>query len=685
MKTMNKKHGSCTACKKKHGRHDCDDHKIDCGDCVPVYDFIVVGAGTGGAPLARKLSDAGFEVLIVEGGRDTRRDPLVQSANPFPQFADPSYHYYYPSDISPIAPNPPLISTLYPEGRQWGGSSAHNFVTWIRGTPCLYDQWACLSGDDRWSWDEVLPILKGIETYTPLITGVFNPRTRGRCGPVSVTQTGTPFTSVVINPNDPIIQAFGAEGSPYTADQNDPERGLFTTGDGQAILDPTTFTRDSSAEAFLGTDVIRTDANGDGHRFDCGGVLDIFSNALTVRVIFDDEVDVDLWSEVVTGTDHDLERAFREREDQVHDGRLLVSVESRIALEDDASTSARGVEFIKNGVVQHAVARRKVILSAGAVQSPAILIRSGIGPRDALQRIGVCPRLINENVGRRFQEHYGPVVVLPIPDPTVPKGYWNSFFPGPESECDGCRDFQAIALLNDPDFGFGGVLGLLTLLLRPEPAGEIIVDSATDPLAVRIDFDFYDSPRDRETALRIVKTFARISIRLTGQLPLLPPAAVYPAAEFGPFGGLAPNDDQLLAVATQASNFAFHISGTAKMGKSICDAVVDSELDVFGIDNLAIADNSITPQISDSNTQTSAYVAGLVKAEIEGAQIDRDNDACCVEHSGCHDHGGGHGEDGRDHDHGSRHAADRHGDGHHGGGHDKGHCHRCGGSKRRAA
>ena len=573
-----------------HGHHGCHHRPI-------VVDYVVVGAGTAGAPLAKLLSDdPDVSVLVLESGINRNNDPLTISGNPFPQFLVPDRHLYYPYDLPPLQPSflntpPPFGQALYPEGKLWGGSHGHNFLAVARGTPCNWDRWAC-AGGKAWSYCALLPLFKWMETYTPEFTGVFNEAERGRCGPLSVTQWGG-FGP--IDPNDPIVQALAANGQPYSPDFNDPSRGVFVTADDQQSITAGAHQRSFTGNEFLGPDVVDPDT-GLGV---CGRDLTILSGARALRLLFDDEVDFNDWRD-------DAQPFVKDVFGEEH-------------------LTVRGVEYIDaEGNTRTVLARKKVILSAGAVQSPAILQRSGIGPADVLAQLGICPRLINENVGGDLQEHYGPIVVLPIPDPAATPKTFSTFFAGPRSEPDGCRFAVGIIAVNDPSFDprFGGALGAINFLFDIEERGRVIARSTTNPDDIFIDFDFYASERDRQDAVLLLKAYARISISLTGLLPIAPPPAAYPEAEFGAQGGLAQNDQALIDYAIQSSQIAYHVSGTARMSQCEHDGVVDENLDVHGVRNLGIADNSVAPRINDGGTSYTALVAGIKKAAIEGAPVD---------------------------------------------------------------
>ena len=161
------------------------------------YDYIIVGGGTAGCALAAKLSDPDpvtgkfcNSVLVLEAGENETQNPLVLVNNIFsavasannPELSVVSLTYTQTEAVNPFNPS------YYLEGRQWGGSSGHYYLQCVRGTPDVYDQWAALSGDPRWSYNNLLKnVMIPMEHYTPDGT-IPDPSQRGFHGPLFITQ-----------------------------------------------------------------------------------------------------------------------------------------------------------------------------------------------------------------------------------------------------------------------------------------------------------------------------------------------------------------------------------------------------------------------------------------------------------------------------------------------------------------
>ncbi len=512
-----------------------------------VVDYIVVGNGTAGAVVARSLSDNHKNsVLCLEIGRNRTTDPAVTSPNPF----DPLYFNDLTIDARYAVTYPVALSygtfSIYSEGRMWGGSSAHNYVQAVRGTPSIYDSWASFSGNSIWLYNNLLPTMKAIETYTPNGTPI-NTNQRGTNGPLFITQT-PPVTS------DPLAIGLSlGTTTPFVNDYNNIAEGPLGISANQEFVTPgPNSQRSFSQTAYLQVGEI-IDADGNGLH---GRRLKVESAAFTNRVLF-------------------------------------------------KGNKAIGVEYIKNfGTVHEKIvkvyARRKVILSAGSVNTPAILQRSGVGDPNLLNSLGIEVVVNSPHVGKNLINQYGATGTLVGVNASNSVGFINGapFFPN-----DGVRRLQIIPIFFGP-----GVAGILGFNLHPASRGSIEIADSNPLINPNVDLNMYSDAAgyDASVIIAFYKLLQSISANIPGSAVVYPTPADYLS------------DASLLLAAQNAAHFtiSYHMMGTTRMASSIADGVVDGRLHVFGTRHLMIADAGVASAIEDGNTAFSVFVIGNVAAQI---------------------------------------------------------------------
>lgn len=202
------------------------------------YDYIIVGAGTAGCVLANRLTqDKDISVLLLEAGA---KDDYgwVHIPIGFLRLADnPRTDWQYRTEANPGLNG---RSLLYPSGKVLGGSSSINGMIYQRGQARDYDRWAELTGDESWSWDQVLPIFKKSEHCTDGIDEF-----HGRDGDWHVESQQSHWDIL-----DAFQDAAAEHGVPKIADFN---RGTATEGCGYFAVNQKNGLRLNTAKAFLRT------------------------------------------------------------------------------------------------------------------------------------------------------------------------------------------------------------------------------------------------------------------------------------------------------------------------------------------------------------------------------------------------------------------------------------------------
>lgn len=260
-----------------------------------------------------------------------------------------------------------------------------------------------------------------------------------------------------------------------------------------------------------------------------------------------------------------------------------------------------GIEYLRDGKPEQARATREVIVSSGVVDSPKLLMLSGIGPADQLKTLGIPVVADVPGVGRNFQDHLKLSVrwngKTELPGSTVTAGMFTR-----SSQMDWG---------NPPDLQFYVGRGteapdrfvtITVSLVQAKSAGEIRLRSA-DPLAVPVlRANYLQEQADVEALVRGV-TLARWFGEADAYQPLI-------ADEVLP-GPAMKSDADLAAFVRRDADTIYHGAGTCKMGPaSDATAVVDPTLRVRGVQGLRVADASIMPEVVNAPTNAAAVMIG---------------------------------------------------------------------------
>ncbi len=278
-----------------------------------------------------------------------------------------------------------------------------------------------------------------------------------------------------------------------------------------------------------------------------------------------------------------------------------------------------GVEYRHEGQLKQATAAREVILSAGVIGSPRILLLSGIGPEEELRSLGIPVRLPLEGVGRNLQDHalLGGLVYecqgrLP---PLRNNGAESTLWWKSDSRLI-APDLQPVFIefpLATPELAqrlpSDQCYTISPSIVRPASRGSVQLVSADPTVAPSIDVNFLSRDADIIAMLEAVALCREIGASRA--------FAPFRAREVMP-GGL--NRAEMTDFVRNAVSTYFHPTSTCAMGNTP-PCVVDHKLRVHGLDGLRIADASIMPNVTSGNTNAPSVMIGEKAAELLQATV----------------------------------------------------------------
>ncbi len=547
------------------------------------FDYIIIGAGTAGCLLANRLSaDATKRVLLIEAGRRDDYHWIHIPVGYLYCIGNPRTDWLFNTE-----PEAGLNgrSLRYPRGKTLGGCSSINGMIYMRGQSRDYDQWAKLTGDDTWAWDQSLPYFKLHEDHYKGANAHHGAR---GTAPELMADASTPYRQVLRHRNSggewrvekqrlrwDVLDAFSSAAQQAGIPASDDFNQGNNEGVGYFEVNQKAGWRWNTAKAFL-------------------------------RPMCYARPNFELWTSAQVAN--------------------LV-----IETQPDGSQRCTGVQVWASPGMVTATALGEVILSAGSIGSPQILQLSGIGPAALLQKHGIEVKHDAPGVGANLQDHLQIRAVFKVEGVKTLNTQANSLWgkakigleyalkrTGPMSmapsqlgaftRSDPAQPYPNIEYHVQPLSldAFGEPLHSYNAFtasvcnLNPTSRGTVTIKSGQFDVAPAIAPNYLSTEVDRKVAADSL----RITRKIVAQqgLQKYKPQEVKPGIQYQ-------TDDDLAKLAGDIATTIFHPVGTTKMGRDDDPmAVVDSRLRVRGpgglIAGLRVVDAGVMPLITSGNTNS---------------------------------------------------------------------------------
>ena len=528
----------------------------------PTFDFVIIGAGTAGALMANRLtSDLKCRVLLVEAGPRDNYHWIHIPVGYLYCIGNPRTDWLYSTE-----PDAGLNGRVlrYPRGKIVGGCSSINGMIYMRGQSRDYDHWAELTGDDTWSWDNVLPAFMKHEDHS---CGADDADPEYAHWHAAGGEWRVEKQRLRWDILDAFAEAAQEAGVPRTADFN---RGN-NEGVGYFEVNQKKGWRWNTAKAFL-------------------------------RPTCHDRPNFTLWT-------------------NAHVARLIT------AADPDGRRRCTGAQVWDGREMVTAHAAREVILCAGSIGSPQILQLSGIGPPGLLRKYGIDVVVDAPGVGANLQDHLqiravykiagaptlnvlasslygkarigleylfrrtGPMSMSPSQLGAFTRSSPEHAWPNLEYHV------QPLSLdaFGEPLHDFSAFTASVCNL-NPTSRGSVLIKTGRFSDAPAIVPNYLSTDEDRKIAVD--------SLRVTRRIVAQPALARYEPEEWKP-GVQYQSDAELARLVGDIATTIFHPVGTTKMGADgDAMAVLDARLKVRGIEGLRVVDAGAMPTITSGNTNS---------------------------------------------------------------------------------
>lgn len=314
--------------------------------------------------------------------------------------------------------------------------------------------------------------------------------------------------------------------------------------------------------------------------------------------------------------------------------KVIRAFARRVVIENGRAT---GVEVLRGGQIEVISAQAEVILAASSINSPKLLLLSGVGPAAQLRQHGIEVVADRPGVGANLQDHLEIYMQFSASQPVTLYKYWNLWGKGligaqwlftgkglgASNQFEACAFIRSKPGVDYPDIqyhflpiavrydgkaaagghGFQAHVGPM----RSKSRGDVTLRSADPMDAPRIRFNYMSHPEDWED----FRACIRLTREIFGQTAFKP----YLKSEIQP-GASVQTDAQLDDFLREHVESAYHPCGTARMGRRDDPmAVVDPECRVIGVEGLRLADSSIFPRVTNGNLNGPSIMTGEKAAD----------------------------------------------------------------------
>ncbi|KAG9049594.1 hypothetical protein FS837_009794 [Tulasnella sp. UAMH 9824] len=361
---------------------DCDDKDIQSNLVDSTYDFLVVGAGAGGGPLASRLAAEGWRTLVIEAGKDhvtfnTTIPLYLIQATEDPEISLDYYVNHYPKGTKYGD-----VQTWYPRSQGLGGCTIHNALINLIPHKWDFEQLQNMFNDETWGWQNMAKYYTRVENNLWLPNGLGLPIGHGYGGWLS---TQLPPTSLLTDYPDQqlvdLVTAIRTGRQPVVnEDYNDWRNDEAQGGSWITLTKQANGTRSSVRDRLM-----------EVHN----------QNPRLLKFAFES------WATKVL-TCKTRDNKIKAYGVEALQGANLNPVSNKFP------GKGKGIERVRRWY-----AKKEVILSAGPFETPKLLMHSGIGDRDHLKKYNIKPLVHSPGVGQNLQDRVEETTVFTLKKPHV--------------------------------------------------------------------------------------------------------------------------------------------------------------------------------------------------------------------------------------------------------------------------